>query len=599
MKTKATKCFLIGRTSKERPEDQRHRYSIDVQLSSVEKWAKENKLEVVGNYPIKNETGFAKSRKKFNEMLTQAKEKQEEIGEPLALVFTEVDRLGRNVFSKEVFELVELTRDEGRFEIHFSEDEDFLTKDSSPKEWSTFTEDLNRAWNESAKKSRKIKKGLKKKREEGYFLGWACTGYQNIATVNKQGEIEKSIILDKERAEIIKMIFEKYAHEDLNGEQLARIATAKGFTMKPKRKNQKPKPPNRNNILDILKNEKYIGCFKRVNEDGEVELVKAKNLEPIVSEELFEKANKKINDTVLRMKLGKKHSTTKFFKYRQMVKCGYCGCYLTPDDFASKYKGRKKPNELKVFYRCSYAKRNVDVDWYMKKFGTKNCPQESWDEREIEAEIKETLGMMTYDKKKMEELRLMLNQEYKKTIKFNEGQKKILQRKIKEKEGLKDKLVDSLAMEELIDVKLDIQERIKAVRLELEKLNKQLSQIAEDKEMNTDEFMDTITLCSDLEKQYEQLPPARKRELCMIAFESIEAMKGYKTIKGKKRRIEALDVRWNEPFLSMLESGLLKIDYKPPKIGGGNVLKTKNIIRDMYKVMKKNGTKEKLEKVLK
>jgi len=321
---------------------------------------------------------------------------------------------------------------------------------------------------------------------------------------------------------------------------------------------------------------RYMGCFERMNEEtGEVEIVRATNLPQIVDEELFEKVQKKLNDKVLKLKLGKKRSTTKFFKFRGLIKCHFCGCTLTPDDYSTKYPKRKN---LKVFYRCSYAKRNVDTDWYMKKFGQKNCLQESWTEDEIEAEIIETLGMMSYEKEKIEELRLMLSQEYEKTIKFSEGQKKILQRKIREKEGLKDKLIDSLAVQELLDVKLDIQERIKSIRLEISKLNKQLKQIEEDKQLNTDEFMDTITLCSDLQEQYDKLSPARQRELCMIAFSEIVAMKGYKTIKGKKKRIEALDVRWNEPFLSMLESGLLKIDYKPPKIGSGNVLKTKNTV---------------------
>jgi len=567
--SKATKAFLIGRTSRERPEERLHRYSIEVQMTEIEKWAKENNLEVVGNFPIPNETGFKKSRKKFNAMLQQAKEKQASIGEPLALVFTEADRLSRNVFSKEIFDLVRLARDEGKFELHFSEDEEILRKDSPPKDWVEFTNEINRSWNESAKKGRKLKKIYKRKREEGLFLGWTATGYLNVATTNEQGEIVKKIILDKDRAPLIEEMFQLFADEDLTTEELTRRMIGRGLTVKPRKKSGKPKEPQKGDILWMLHNVRYLGCLERLNEEtGKIELVKATNLEPIVTKELFEKVQKKLNDTALRMKVGKRRSSTKFFKFRGLIKCHFCGCSLTPDDFSTKYKGRKKPKELKVFYRCSYAKRNVDPDWYMKKFGTKNCPMESWDEKEIEADIKETFSMMSYDKERMEEIRVMLNQEYKKTITFTQGQRKVLEAKINEKEELKGKLVDSMAMDEMVDVKMELKERIKQIRNELESLNKDLRELGDEEELNTDEFLNTITLCSDLSQQYDKLTPVRQRELCMIAFESIEAMKGWKVIKGKKVRVEGLDIMWREPFSTMLESGLLKAKDDTPKMGG-------------------------------
>ena len=66
---RANKAFLIGRTSKEIPDLRQVRYSTDAQMTSVERYAKKNKFEIVDMFPISNESGFKKSRKKLNKMM--------------------------------------------------------------------------------------------------------------------------------------------------------------------------------------------------------------------------------------------------------------------------------------------------------------------------------------------------------------------------------------------------------------------------------------------------------------------------------------------------------------------------------------------------
>lgn len=558
MTMRANKAFLIGRTSKEVPDLKQVRYSVDAQMTSVEKYAVEKRFEIVDVFPISNESGFKKSRKKFNKMLEQAKTTQAKIDEPLALIFTEADRLSRNVFSKEIFDLVELSRDKGLFELHFSEDDEALHKNSPPKHWTDFTAEINRSWEESAKKGRKIRKVFDFRVERGEYPAYVPLGYLN--TIEKVGnEIVKKIIEDPERKPLIVEAFKLYATGDYSIAELTKKMVAKGLTKRAK-KGRKPSPVTTRDMNIVLKNRFYIGEFEWGSDD-ERKIYKATNYEPILSKKLYERVQKII--TKRAVKYSTRHPEAKFFKFRGLLTCGFCGCSLTPTDMSSNYKN-KKPGES-VYYRCTYKKKAKDLDYYKKKFGENhsgvrkwrgeihhNCPQNFWDEEQIDFLVRDFLQTLVYDEKVYEEIKKKISQEWESRISINQAQKKIVENELVKQEKLKKGLIRGMA--EMGEFSEDFRAELEEVKAEIEKNRVKLAELNELEDMDDEHVTDLLDLCKDLAGQYEKLSDEDKRRLVIVAFGSITLKAG----KVDKKVYDTVDFKYSEPFEELFNGWLKK-----------------------------------------
>jgi hypothetical protein len=145
----------------------------------------------------------------------------------------------------------------------------------------------------------------------------------------------------------------------------------------------------------------------------------------------------------------------------------------------------------------------------------------------------------------------------------SKAQRHSLQLDLKEKERMKDKLIDTIAMEEMTDIKLDLLERVKKVKQEIESVKKEIMLFEEMESVRTDEFVDVLVLCSNLKKQYEKLSDMKKREVVILAFKNITAYRN-----GSKK--DRIDFEWNEPFRTLFTSGLNKLFPK------GEDFRTKN-----------------------
>lgn len=564
MKIEAQKGIIIARGSTESQD-------IQPQILSCRRYAEGSEIEVLEVIGIEGESAFKENRPEFNKVL----QKVEEYNEPIALILDTVDRLTRNFRS---YEKIERLRKKGKIELHTA-DEKFkpLHKLSIPDDECDWEGEVLKSKLYAAKIAKNMLRKWRLKLSQGHYPGYTPTGYLNSFREGN-GEIEKVIKKDPIRAPLIKTAFELCAAGD-GIEELTRLMRSEGLTIKPKKKIARDncRPLTKKDMLWILRNKFYTGMFHWINPDTrKKEEYVAKNYEALISEELFKKVQKILAEKTI--KYSTRQSTTKFFKFRGLIKCGWCGCTLTPDNMASAYAyGKKKPP--KVYYRCSYAKKSGDPDWYEKKFGTdhsgvirnkagkirhNNCPQKFWTETEIEEQIKDALKIPHYDEEAFQELKTMLSKELETQIQLSEVQKRNLKRKLGEKERLKKRLIDKMVLADFADVALEMRERLEEVKRDVDKIKEEISVLEEMEDAQTDELVDTLSLCSNLSAQYENLSDMKKRELVMLAFGGIRAMKGWVRYDNEplRRHGIGLDFWWNEPFKSLFEIGFEKVVRK-------------------------------------
>ena len=199
------------------------------------------------------------------------------------------------------------------------------------------------AQEESRKTSERVKWGQKRQMEQGVVFGRSMLGYDvkdGKMTVNEDG------------AKIVRLIFHKFANESKGTHVIARELREAGITP------MRVKEWSNTVILRVIRNEKYCGDLvqkktftpdflsheKKYNR-GEEEFVIIKNHhEPIVSRELFEKANRILDEKSLTQEGKAKHSNR--YPFSGKIKCGCCG-----SSYVARYKNRKNGTRYKA-WRC-------------------------------------------------------------------------------------------------------------------------------------------------------------------------------------------------------------------------------------------------------
>lgn len=205
------------------------------------------------------------------------------------------------------------------------------------------------AQEESRKTSERVKWGQKRQMEQGVVFGRSMLGYDV-----KDGKMN----INEEGAEVVRLIFHKFVYERKGTHVIARELREAGI--KPMRVNEWCNTV----ILRVIRNEKYCGDLvqkktytpdflsheKKYNR-GQEEFVIIKNHhQPIISRELFEEANRILDEKTLSPEAKAKHSNR--YPFSGKIKCGCCG-----SSYVSRYKKRKNGSQYKA-WRCYEAARN-------------------------------------------------------------------------------------------------------------------------------------------------------------------------------------------------------------------------------------------------
>jgi hypothetical protein len=175
---------------------------------------------------------------------------------------------------------------------------------------------------------------MKAKCEAGWRPNIAPIGYKNVMTYNRISYVE----IDKERAPVIKQMFNRVANKGQSGRVVKLWLNQIGFTTR------SGKSLALSKIYTTLKNPFYYGEF---NFGGKIY---KGNHEPLITKELFDKVQKQLI-------VPPKDWNKKIFPFRGLCKCGSCGEWVTAEE---KYKKTKYDGVKKyIYYHCG---RHVNYD---------------------------------------------------------------------------------------------------------------------------------------------------------------------------------------------------------------------------------------------
>lgn len=314
------KYCLYARKSTE--QDEKQALSIDSQIKEMLAIAERESLDIID---IRRESHSAKDsgqRPVFKELLEDIRRTRFN-----GILTWAPDRLSRN--AGDLGSLVDLMDQKLLIEIrtygqHFH---------NSPNEKFLLMILCSQAKLENDNKSVNVKRGLRTRCEMGLRPGPAVVGYLNEKHMDRKCQV----ILDSERAPIIKKVFEKVAYEKWSGRKVYNwlkfelnfksVTGNKGLTL--------------GNIYQILQNSFYYGVFEYPVKSGNWYTGKH---EPLITKELFDQVQNQVKSQFVR-------SEGKEFAFTKLMTCGLCGSGITADE---KFKKQKNGNiHRHVYYGCT------------------------------------------------------------------------------------------------------------------------------------------------------------------------------------------------------------------------------------------------------
>ena len=277
-----------------------------------------------------------KKRTQFNRMINAAYE-----GKFQMIITKEVSRFSRNIL-----DTIRYTRELKAIGIGviFATDR-INTLDPEAEMLLSYLASM--AQEESRRTSSRVVWGQIRQMERGVVFGQSLLGYDvkdGVLTINRSG------------AEIVRLIFHKYAVEQMGTSEIARYLTRKGYCTY--RGNDKWKS---NSIIKILNNEKYVGDLvqkktytpdflthtKRTNK-GEVPFVTIENHHrPIISREVWNMAQERLRQNNKHREGDGGHSNRYVFSGK--IRCGECG-----SSFVGRFKYLKDGTKIRR-WSCSTA----------------------------------------------------------------------------------------------------------------------------------------------------------------------------------------------------------------------------------------------------
>ncbi len=278
-----------------------------------------------------------KRRTQFNRMINDAYE-----GKFQLILTKEVSRFSRNIL-----DTISYTRELKSIGVGVIFVTDRInTLDPEAEMLLSFLASL--AQEESRRTSDRVVWGQTRQMEKGVVFGPSLLGYDV-----KDGKIA----VNPEGAEIVRLIFQKYAVERISTSEIANYLTKAGYRTY---RGTQWKP---NSIIKILKNEKYVGDLvqkksytpdyltheKRKNM-GQVPLIRFDNHhEPIIEREIWNLAQELLRKNNKRRDTNTGHSNRYVFSGK--IKCGECGA-----SFVGRFKYLKDGTRIRR-WSCAIAAR--------------------------------------------------------------------------------------------------------------------------------------------------------------------------------------------------------------------------------------------------
>ena len=310
------KVTYYARVSTEK-EEQLH--SLDNQITYFKEYIKSNKnWQYIDGYIDEGITGTAaKKRENFMRMIEDGKNKKFDL-----IVTKEVSR-----FSRDTIDSLLYTRKLLEYDVcvYFTSD-NIITASNDGELRLTIMSSM--AQDEVRKLSERTKFGFKRSIEKGRVLGT-----DNIWGYKKD---DGKLVIDEDESKVVKEIFEVYANDEKIGlKNLSLYLKDKGML------NRNGNPIHQNTLKKIIQNPKYKGFYtgglstvvdyrskkRNFNNPAEWKIYEDNiAVPPIVSKELWEKANRKLFERSKSASMYQKHQIKYALSgkiYCEKHKCGF------------------------------------------------------------------------------------------------------------------------------------------------------------------------------------------------------------------------------------------------------------------------------------
>ena len=270
-----------------------------------------------------------RKRKEFNRMMNDAYEGKFQI-----IITKEVSRFSRNIL-----DTIAYTRELRAMGIGVIFATDRINT-LEPESEMILSYIAAQSQEESRRTSARVVWGQTRQMEKGVVFGQSLLGYDV-----KDGEI----FVNPEGAEIVRLIFHKYAVEKVGTSEIACFLTAEGY--RTYRGSSKWKS---NTVIKILNNEKYVGdlvqkktytpdflTHEKKSNKGAVPLITIRDHhEPIVSREVWDLAQEQLRKNNKHAAGANSHSNRYIFSGK--IKCGQCG-----SSFVGRFRYRKDGTRIR------------------------------------------------------------------------------------------------------------------------------------------------------------------------------------------------------------------------------------------------------------
>ena len=338
------KYCLYARKSSE--DDERQALSIDSQIKEMLAMAERDGMEIA---EVRNESHSAKAsgmRPVYNQLIADIRS-----GMFNGILTWAPDRLSRN--AGDLGALVDMM-DQGLLKEIRTHGQKFT---NSPNEKFLLMILCSQAKLENDNKGINVKRGQRARLETGHRPCLAPLGYLN-EKIGYRGQ--SRIIVDPQRAPIVKEVFNKVAHQFYTGQKVKEWLDEIGFTTRSGKKVTK------SGIFRILSSPYYYGEFEWPEKTGN--WYKG-NYEPLITKELFERARGNLISAPFRAK-------NKEYNYTKLMSCGHCGSGITAEDKIKKLSDGKIARY--VYYHCT-------------KFYDMHCPERFIREEDL---VDQLLGLI-------------------------------------------------------------------------------------------------------------------------------------------------------------------------------------------------------------
>ncbi len=462
-------CFIYIRVSS---DEQVKGYSLDGQRKACIEYAKKLGYRILDVFRDEGETATAIERPQFQEMLNRCEEENVDV-----IIVWHTDRFARNEtdhylvkdkLSKLKVSLMSVTQP-----MIDDSPEGHLLDGVLASLNAFYSRDL----------SRKTKKGLTQKWEEGGWPSAAPPGYKNIRNEKDKGDIE----LDPVKGPIIKEGLEAFSTGNHTVVTLQKWLDSKGI------RSRTGKTISFSVVHNMLRNPFYYGLMRW---DGKEQIG---TYEPLILEETF-----KLNQYILAKHRGflirqRKHD----FLLRNFAFCSICGLRYVAEWHFNEKKFAKRGGKI-GYYHCAHC----------RKTGTKLKNVEISD---LENQVTERFTMLEFSQEFIEAITRKAKEYFEKQRKVIEQQKFSIINQKKGYELKRDKLEDML-LDGTIS-RQTFKRKHMVLESQISAYDERVAELDQRRQLDVTFIDEILALSRDIYQTYLEAPEFLKRHYIRFFFE--------------------------------------------------------------------------------